>query len=331
MDVIAIIAKAYGRALNKRREANANSIAVALERHGNQFGLMKPHRLSQFLAQLFHESAAFQYDREVWGPTEAQRRYEGRRDLGNTQPGDGSKFRGYTSIQITGRANTTEFWKWCQRSFPSLQVPDFTQAPKLMNTDPWEGLGPIWYWDTRKLNRYADSGDVEMISRRINGGYNGYSDRLKWLLRVSLVMLGYKPDDVRGFQKSAGLTVDGIPGPRTRSMLHRHLVLLGNAQSMPDISLAPVAQSQVKDTVPESVDKEVKDKTTLWGWIMTVFGGGGVGIGAVLQSNWQTIAAFGVFVAFGLAIALVLGPQIIRRIKDIRQAIESKPARTPLL
>ncbi len=53
-----------------------------------------------------------------------------------------------------------------------------------MNTDPWEGLGPLSYWSTRKLNRYADQGDVENITVKINGGLNGYDDRLALLART---------------------------------------------------------------------------------------------------------------------------------------------------
>ncbi len=75
------------------------------------------------------------------------------------------------------------------------KAPDFVAHPELMNTDPWEGLGPIWYWAKgnptgQSLNRYADQGDVENITRKINGGLNGFADRPDYLVRVSLVMLG---------------------------------------------------------------------------------------------------------------------------------------------
>src|SRR5690606_17393021 len=72
-----------------------------------EFEITAPTRLAAFLAQVGHESGGFVYAREIWGPTEAQKRYEGRKDLGNTQPGDGSRFRGRGLIQITGRANYT--------------------------------------------------------------------------------------------------------------------------------------------------------------------------------------------------------------------------------
>ena len=59
-----------------------------------EYDITGPVRVAAFLAQVGHESGGFKYTREIWGPTAAQKRYEGRKDLGNTQPGDGSKYRG---------------------------------------------------------------------------------------------------------------------------------------------------------------------------------------------------------------------------------------------
>jgi putative chitinase len=230
LDQLAAIA---GRAANE----NMRSVLLGLDRRGRDAGLDLPHRLAHFIGQLAHESGAFAHDREVWGPTPAQRRYEGRRDLGNTQPGDGSRFRGRGPIQVTGRANYLQFTAWARRFDP--KAPDFTATPDALNTDPWEGLSPIWYWETRGLNSYADRNDPEMLTRRINGGLNGYADRLERYTRAALVLLGYGPTDVRRYQSAAGLAVDGVAGPRTRAALHRDLVAIPLADPEPPLPETP--------------------------------------------------------------------------------------------
>lgn len=219
--------------------ANANSVLIALGQYGARVGLDRPHRLAQFFAQLLHESAEFRYDREIWGNTPVQQRYDTRTDLGNTpeRDGDGKLYMGRTAIQITGKANTAAFRDWCRKNIDP-NCPDFVASPDLMNTDPWEGLGPIWYWDTRKLNDYADAGNVEMITRRVNGGLNGFDDRIDYLVRTSLVFLGYGPTETKRFQIVAGLKADGIAGPATRLALHKALVAL---PAVPDAAAVPAA------------------------------------------------------------------------------------------
>ncbi|MGK9055671.1 hypothetical protein [Neorhizobium petrolearium] len=69
-----------------------------------------------------------------YGRTDAQKRYEGRKDLGNIQKGDGSKYRGYGPMQVTGRANVTEFYNWCKKR--GLNPPDFIEKPQLIATSP---------------------------------------------------------------------------------------------------------------------------------------------------------------------------------------------------
>ncbi|WP_417723944.1 glycoside hydrolase family 19 protein [Salipiger sp.] len=203
------------------------SVLAGLAARGHGAGLGRPWRLAHYVAQLGHESGGFRYDREIWGPTPAQERYDTRTDLGNTaaRDGDGFKYRGRTGIQITGAYNVGAFSDWCRAEIDPA-APDFRAAPDLMNTDPWEGLGPIWYWETRGLNRYADAGDIENLTRAINGGLNGYSDRIARYTRAALVLLGFGPDDVRAFQEMAGVEVDGLSGPITRGALHQFLCRL---------------------------------------------------------------------------------------------------------
>ena len=230
-----LLSSVSGKALN----ANMASAVRGLERMGKGVGLHRPHRLAMFLAQTGHESAGWHWDREIWGPTAAQKRYEGRKDLGNTQPGDGALFRGYTPMQITGRYNTTKFYNWCVKQ--SLNPPDFTKEPHLMNTDPWEGIGPLWYWSEGKpqsLNVSADAGDFQRNTFLVNGGYNGLDDRYRYYGRAGLVLL-QEPLDFKAFQSKHKLVIDGKFGQNSARVMHQLLVKL------PDVSFgdAPAAIS----------------------------------------------------------------------------------------
>lgn len=144
-----------------------------------------PLRAAHFCAQLGHESVGLRYQSEIWGPTAAQRGYEGRRDLGNTQAGDGSRFRGHGWIQITGRHNHTEVSKW---AFSKGLVPAgdyFVKNPEALGNDRYCGIGPAWYWTVARpqLNGLCDRDDVTGVTRAINGGTNGLADRQQRLAR----------------------------------------------------------------------------------------------------------------------------------------------------
>ena len=203
--------------------SNMISTVAGLARAGVGAGLNRPHRLAMFLGQLAHESDGWHYDRELWGPTAAQARYDTRTDLGNTAAadGDGYRYRGRGPIQLTGRANYAAFTAWARSMDP--RAPDFVADPDAVLTDPWEGLAPIWFWDRGDLNRYADQGDFLTVTRRINGGTNGLADRERRYVQAALVLLGYSPREVRRFQTDAGLKSDGVAGPQTRAALHHAL------------------------------------------------------------------------------------------------------------
>jgi putative chitinase len=232
-------------AISKSRPPASNiaSVVTALERYGRQLGLDRRTRLIHFIAQIAHESGGWMYDREIWGPTPAQQRYDTRPDLGNTPAldGDGHLYMGRTGIQITGKANVEAFRDWCRKHIDP-NCPDFVAHPDLMNTDPWEGLGPVWYWSTHDLNKYADQNNAEMVTRVINGKLNGYDDRLDYFGRTGLVFLGARPTAIKEFQLKHGLTADGIVGPKTRAALWNQMLVLDRADAASGpVSLPPAA------------------------------------------------------------------------------------------
>ena len=126
-------------------------------------------RETHFLAQVAHESGGFRYVCELASGED----YEGRADLGNTEPGDGVRFRGRGLIQITGRAN----YRDCGNA---LGV-DLLGQPELLERPVLAARSAGWFWISRNLNELADRGDVRAITKRINGGLNGYQDRLAYL------------------------------------------------------------------------------------------------------------------------------------------------------
>ncbi|MDC2859044.1 glycoside hydrolase family 19 protein [Delftia sp. DT-2] len=141
-----------------------------------RYGIDSPARVAAFLAQVGHESGRLVYVREIWGPTAAQLRYEGRRDLGNTEAGDGKRFLGRGLIQVTGRNNYKAVTRALRAVTP--QAPDFEQDPVALEQPAWAALSAAWFWHSRGLNALADRGDFLGITKKINGGTNGLDDRL---------------------------------------------------------------------------------------------------------------------------------------------------------
>jgi len=145
----------------------------------NFFEINTSLRIQHFLAQVGHESASLKYMHEIASGSA----YEGRTDLGNTQPGDGKKFRGHGPIQLTGRANHKAF-------FDYIGKPELIETPEILETDlglAWKASG--WFWMSRNLNSYADLDNIKKITKIINGGYNGLTDREAYLKRAKEVII----------------------------------------------------------------------------------------------------------------------------------------------
>lgn len=155
----------------------------------DRYEINTPIRQLCFLAQVGHESGGLFYTEEL----ASGQAYEGRTSLGNIQPGDGVRFKGRGLIQITGRAN--------YKSIGDNLGIDFITTPTLLGgknvtvcTDDqlkYAALSAGWFWDSRNLNKIADLIDIQnpidegsnlanfqLLTKKINGGFNGLSDRL---------------------------------------------------------------------------------------------------------------------------------------------------------
>lgn len=131
-----------------------------------------PLRIAAFIAQLAHESGELRY----WEELADGKAYEGRKDLGNTQPGDGPRYKGRGPIQLTGRANY-------RAAGLALGLP-LEDQPELA-ADIAVGFRVAgWFWKTRGLNALADAGDFVGITKKINGGTNGIQQRTDFYNRA---------------------------------------------------------------------------------------------------------------------------------------------------
>jgi predicted chitinase len=154
-------------------EASLPSLQEGIDKY--QIGFNR-QRIAAFLAQIGHESGGLRYTVEL----ASGQAYELRKDLGNVNPGDGVKFKGRGWIQLTGRHNYRQAGK-------AIGV-DLEAKPELAADPKYLGLLAGWFWHSRNLNYWADKEDFEKITRLINGGSNGYADRLSYLQRAKKVL-----------------------------------------------------------------------------------------------------------------------------------------------
>lgn len=204
-----------------------------------------PWRITHFLAQAAHETDGFSTLEEY----ASGKAYEGRTDLGNTQPGDGQRFKGRGIFQTTGRHNYLTTGK-------RLGV-DLIAAPEKLLEPEWAVKSAIDYWNSRQLSGLADANDIVTLTKRINGGTNGMQDRRGYAARIEKALFdgplrslkrgnrgpavvalqealnavhyfvgdvdgvfGPRTDDaVRGFQRDHRLKIDGIAGAGTWAAL----------------------------------------------------------------------------------------------------------------
>jgi putative chitinase len=166
-----------------------------------EFEIDRAAREAAFIAQLAHESGELRFMEEIWGPTAAQRRYEPpstlATKLGNTETGDGKRFKGRGPIQITGRANYKRFGDL-------LGLDLIADPPRAAVPDVAFRIAGL-FWSKKGLNALADLATAESfreITRRINGGFNGLADRQRFY-EVARTVLGVALGTLPGRKRSS--------------------------------------------------------------------------------------------------------------------------------
>ncbi|MBX8528580.1 glycoside hydrolase family 19 protein [Pseudomonas cichorii] len=154
--------------------SKAGVFVPALNAAMGKYQIITPLRIAAFIAQIGHESGQLRYVRELGNDAYLSKYDTGRlaANLGNTPEadGDGQFYRGRGLIQVTGRAN----YAACGEALGL----DLLKHPELLEQPEHAAMSAAWFWGSNGLNRLADSGDMQKITRRINGGLNGLQDRL---------------------------------------------------------------------------------------------------------------------------------------------------------
>ncbi|SIS56175.1 peptidoglycan-binding protein [Neptunomonas antarctica] len=249
------------------RAKDAAELVEAMNDIFPKYNIDTPQRIAGFIAQTGHESAGFRAFSEnlnycaksldvVFGkyfkragvdadeyarePEKiANHVYANRMKNGDEDSGDGYTFRGGGILQLTGRDNYTRFGK--SVGMTAEEAVDYVRTPK----------GAIesacWFWKANRLNKYCDSSDIKMLTKRINGGYIGLEERINnWnaalaamgveyaecdaevehedldVEDIGILKRGMRGEGVKMMQEAIGIvSVDGVFGPGTEKAVKR--------------------------------------------------------------------------------------------------------------
>lgn len=159
----------------------------------NAYNINTRLRIAHFMGQVTHECAGFRTTEEFASGAA----YEGRRDLGNVQPGDGKRYKGRGLIQLTGRANYREIGG--KLNLPLEDNPELAAEPVTSLKIACE------YWKSRDINAAADRDDLIKATKLVNGGLNGLEDRKKYLQRAKQALAAM--DGIRIALNEGGHTI----------------------------------------------------------------------------------------------------------------------------
>ena len=224
------------------------------------YGITTQLRICHFLAQAAHETAGFKTLVEYGDATYFNKRYGSQTSVGkrlsNTQPGDGARFRGRGIFQCTGRSNYAFYGK-------KIGV-DLIKNPELA-ADPINSIKiACEYWKAKGLNALADADNIEGITRKINGGLNGLTDRKAYLAKAKAIWRDTKT-------------------------------------AVPPAPPAPIEDVVPDAPIATEAPASLGESKTIWGTITAVVGSGAASLLAYIQ-NPYALAAFAIVVVAGAAI-----------------------------
>lgn len=172
---LAVTVERLSRLAPSANPAIVAGIAERFDRLAEEHKVTTQLRLCHFLAQAAHETDGFRTLEEYGGPAYFIR-YEGRRDLGNVQAGDGVRYHGRGIFQLTGRAN--------YRRLSEILDIDLEADPERAK-EPSVSLAVAFaYWTESNINPAADADDIAQVTKLINGGRNGLAERTRYLDRA---------------------------------------------------------------------------------------------------------------------------------------------------
>lgn len=164
----------YAKKLNDKQFKDLNDCLV-------RFNITTPERVRHFLSQTAHESGCLEWLTEI-GDRNYFKKYEGRKDLGNVYQGDGYLYRGAGAIQLTGRYNYQQFADY-------MKDPVIMQKGADYIAEKYPFMSAGFWWNKNGMNQLIDKGvTVKEVTKKVNGGYNGLQDRIRYYLKAKDVI-----------------------------------------------------------------------------------------------------------------------------------------------
>ena len=189
------ILKAIAPWSKKTNYKHLPGLALWMDFYFKAFEIDTSAEYCHFICQAAHETDSFNSLEEY----ASGKAYEGRKDLGNTVEGYGVKYKGRGIYMTTGYVNYNRLTARC----PDEYDVDFVKNPELLNMPQWATWSACIYWQDKDFNTIANLPDteriwskklqrnlspLEYITLRINGGFNGYSDRVKFYERAKNII-----------------------------------------------------------------------------------------------------------------------------------------------